>query len=560
VNNPGDLGTSPSQQSEVSWLTKLSTQAKVGWQIFWGETRTRILVWYVLILTFAIGISIPLFRQLLFADIDARVRREMAEELEDFRNLLVSNYDFESHESNDYETDSQTIKINEINASHSAQITSRIPLSLKSLQAEAALKQLFVDTYLSHNVLEDGITPPTTEAALKQFFDAYMAHRIPDDDVYFIAFVGEQFYKSSPSGRPPDLGEDSFLIPDWAQQTQPEQGEQTSENPDVGSILYLVEPIQYQNQPLGVFVIAHTTAGERAEGLAATLIAGQVAVGVLLLALLLVWMASGRVLQPLQALATTVESVSESDLARRLPVKGKGELARLATQFNDMMNRVETAFVSQREFVNDAGHELRTPITIIRGHLEVMEADSLDQQETLVLVIDELDRMSRFVDDLILLAKAERPDFLHLETVDVSILTQELFAKAQALAPRKWRLEDVAQGQIVVDRQRITQAIMNLAHNATQYTKESDTITLGSAISKGKVHFWVQDTGEGIPLTDQVRIFERFARAAHQPRRSEGAGLGLSIVKAIAVAHGGEINLRSQYGKGSTFAIVLPLR
>jgi signal transduction histidine kinase len=114
-------------------------------------------------------------------------------------------------------------------------------------------------------------------------------------------------------------------------------------------------------------------------------------------------------------------------------------------------------------------------------------------------------------------------------------------------------------GQIIVDRQRITEAVMNLAQNATQHTAKSDTISIGSAIAKGKVHFWVRDTGQGIPLVDQKRIFERFARTSKSRRCSEGAGLGLSIVRAIAEAHAGKVLLRSQLGKGSMFTIVLPL-
>lgn len=533
MNSPDDRPISPPSIPELP-LLKSNTlwHLRDRWHAFWGEARTRILVWYILILTSTIGISVPLFRQLLFANIDTRVRREMMEELEEFRSLLAGTTNFEDHDYGDHKTDHQKTSLEKIQTLQSAQIVHSGDLRFKA---------------------------PNTKEQLKQFFDVYMAHRVPEDEVYFIAFVDGQFYKSSPRARPTDLREDSVLMRRWARQTQAEQSEQLSEDPNIGSILYLVEPIQFRDQRLGVFVIAHSTAGERSEGLEATLIAAQVAGVVLLLALLLVWLAVGRVLQPLQTLVTTVKAISESDLTRRLPVQGEGELARLATQFNDMMNRVETAFNSQRNFVNDAGHELRTPITIIRGHLELMDVDSVEQQETLALVMDELDRMNRFVDDLILLAKAERPDFLQIETIEVETLTQELFAKVQALAPRNWVLEEVARGQITVDRQRLTQAVMNLAHNATQHTKKTDTITLGSAIGKGKVHFWVRDTGTGIALADQKRIFERFARATHQRRQSEGAGLGLAIVKAIAIAHRGKVTVRSQLGEGSTFAIVLPL-
>jgi signal transduction histidine kinase len=146
-----------------------------------------------------------------------------------------------------------------------------------------------------------------------------------------------------------------------------------------------------------------------------------------------------------------------------------------------------------------------------------------------------------------------------LETVDIAVLTEELFTKATALAPRNWQLDTVAKGRMVADRQRLTQAVMNLAQNATQYTTEDGSIFIGSKITKNKVSFWVQDTGEGIIPADQERIFERFARAAASRRRSEGAGLGLSIVRAIAQAHYGNIFLKSKLGTGSTFRIVLPL-
>jgi signal transduction histidine kinase len=182
-----------------------------------------------------------------------------------------------------------------------------------------------------------------------------------------------------------------------------------------------------------------------------------------------------------------------------------------------------------------------------------------EREETLALVMDELDRMGRFVNDLLLLAKAERTDFLQLETINLQTFTEEIYAKATALADRQWQLTSVASGTLVGDRQRLTGAILNLAQNATQHTKTTDIIELGSVLLRSSVRFWVRDAGEGISPTDQARIFDRFARAAHSYRRSEGAGLGLAIVKAIAESHGGTVELVSQLGIGSTFTLVLPL-
>ncbi|WP_421657698.1 sensor histidine kinase [Leptothermofonsia sp. ETS-13] len=498
------------------------TSLKPYWQHLFGEARTRILLWYVLIFALVFLAGIPAFRYWLFQRVDERVRQGMAEEMETFYSLI--NRDYKFLQSLD-DSDSENLE--------------RLKENLKTTHAD--------------------IIPPNSKEDLTEFFRQYLLYRIPKDDTFLITFVDGKFYKSSPRARPEALSKDGDLVQQWKDQTRPSQGEVEVSDPSVSKILYMVEPVQINGQTRGVFVVAHATAGERAEILEALLVVVQVFVVLFLIALLLTWFAAGRVLAPLRTITSTAQTISETDLSRRLPVRGRGELAELAATFNGMMNRLEIAFDTQREFINDAGHELRTPITIIRGHLELMGNDPAEQQETLALVVSELERMSRLVDDMILLAKAERADFLHLETVDVAELTQELFTKAKALEDRDWQLDNSARGRIVVDRERITEAIMNLAQNATQHTQPEDTIAIGSAIAKGKVRFWVRDTGEGIPLPDQKRIFERFARAANSRRRSEGAGLGLSIVKAIAEAHSGQVLLRSKLGSGSMFTIVLPL-
>ena len=326
-----------------------------------------------------------------------------------------------------------------------------------------------------------------------------------------------------------------------------------------GPLLWLSSPIQNQRGEVrGTFVVANFPTGERREIEDAISVARQVSVAVFILASLLAWALVGRVLAPLRLLNETARSMTESDLSRRIPVTSDDEVSQVASTFNDMLDRLEIAFATQRQFVDDAGHELRTPITVIRGHLELLGDDPRERQETIALVMDELDRMARIVNDLLLLAQSQEPNFLNLETVEVASLTAEVHAKAQALGPRTWALEPIGKGVIVADRQRLTQALMQLAQNAVQHTSENDSVDLGCSLHNGEARFWVRDSGPGIPLEDQDKIFERFTRSRDRRRQRSGAGLGLSIVKAIAEAHHGRVELWSRPKMGSTFEVVVP--
>ena len=329
-------------------------------------------------------------------------------------------------------------------------------------------------------------------------------------------------------------------------------------NTPEGRVRYIAVPVRAGGETAGVFVITSAVGEDAADVTEAIQVAAGVALAVLLLVSVIGFVAAGRVLAPLRELDSAARAIGSSDLTQRIEVEGDDEIAELGRTFNAMLDRLEAAFSSQREFISDAGHELRTPITIIGGHLELMPDDPEERRETLALVRDELDRMGRFVDDLLTLAKAERPDFLRVRDVDVDELTEELMAKAQALAPRAWELGGIGVGQVRADRQRLTQAMMSLAQNAVEHTREGDRIAIGSELEPGRLRMWVEDDGPGIPAADQERVFERFARGDAE-RRSEGAGLGLAIVRAIAEAHGGRVRLRSAPGEGSRFTLELPV-
>lgn len=401
-----------------------------------------------------------------------------------------------------------------------------------------------------------GRDPQTAEpfgTDIEAIFDTFLSRNVPDSGETALAFVGTELYRTTPTPGPPL---DARRLRRAATIQRPRRGTVES---DSGDLRYAAVPISAGGERLGAFVVTAEIERERQEVVDSVQVAAGVSIGVLAIASLLAWIIAGRVLAPLRELRDTARSISDTDFTRRIEVKGHDEVAELGRTFNDMIDRLEGAFASQRAFVSDAGHELRTPITIIRGHLELLGDDPQERADTIDVVTDELDRMSRFVDDLLTLAKSERTDFLRPGPVDLDELTEELLTKATGLAPRDWRLEGNAAGRITADRQRVTQAVMNLAHNAVQHTSEGDAVALGSALRDGEARLWVRDSGPGVPADQQQRIFERFARSGTSIRRSEGAGLGLAIVRAIAEAHGGRVELDSGEGTGSVFTVVLPI-
>ena len=268
------------------------------------------------------------------------------------------------------------------------------------------------------------------------------------------------------------------------------------------------------------------------------------------------WAVAGRLLRPVRVLASSARRIGREDLSERIPVTGEDDLAEMTRSVNEMLERLDGAFAAQRQLVDDVSHELRTPLTVISGHLQVMDtADQADVEEARDLTLDEAQRMNRVIDDLLTLATAEHPQFLRPEPTQVEALTGEIFEKITGLGERAWSLEAYARGRVVVDRQRVTQAMLQLAANAVKFSEPGSTIVVGSRTVPDGVELWVRDEGPGIWEEDRERIFERFGRAESS---KPGAGLGLPIVAAIAQAHGGEVRCDSEVGKGSTFTLWLP--
>lgn len=406
--------------------------------------------------------------------------------------------------------------------------------------------------------LSTGNDPDTGEpfeGRVRRIFDVFLERNIPARHEAQLTFVDGEAYLRSRAVVPYRLDLDPALVEQWSSLTRSERGQVDT---PAGPVEYLAVPLHEGNDAKGVFVVAIFRALWLEEIAPAVFGAAAVGALVVLIGSLLAWRLADRILVPVKKVTTAARGISESDLQGRIEVSGNDEIAHLSQTFNEMLDRLEEAFMTQRRFIDDAGHELRTPVTIIRGQLEVLGDDPQERAKTLDIVMDELDRMSRFVNDLLLLARAQHPDFLSFEMVDVGGLSDELFAKATSLADRKWAVDAVGRGVIVADRQRVTQAMMQLAQNATQHTSAGDEVAIGSSVLNGDARLWVRDSGRGISLNEQRVIFDRFSRGS-RGRGEDGAGLGLSIVKAIAEAHHGTIEVESTPGHGSTFTMVLPV-
>jgi two-component system OmpR family sensor kinase len=275
-----------------------------------------------------------------------------------------------------------------------------------------------------------------------------------------------------------------------------------------------------------------------------------------------------RALQPLSRVTETALQVTRADdLSRRIPVRGivDDEVGKLITAFNDTMSRLEKLFATQRRFVADIGHELRTPLTVIRGNVDLMRRMGVQDEQSLRSIELEVDRLSRLVQDLLILAQAESGKLpMDRRRVELDTLLLEVFNQAHVLAADRVSMEIGKIDQVIVcgDRDRLKQVVLNLVANAIKYTSDGGKVTVNLSKLEGQALFSVKDTGAGIPTADLPHVFERFYRGDKSRSRSKdgaGFGLGLSIAYWIVRNHGGDIDVKSKVNKGSTFIVRLPL-
>lgn len=263
-----------------------------------------------------------------------------------------------------------------------------------------------------------------------------------------------------------------------------------------------------------------------------------------------------RLLRPLRQMRETATRVSAHALSERIPVVGRDDVADLARTMNAMLDRLDGALDSQRRLLSDVGHELKTPITIVHGHLEVMDAASeTDVRETRTLVLDELDRMGRLVQDLGDAAALHGVTPVHRAPVDIADLLAQVYRKAQGITGAEVSLGRVTEGVALIDGTRIQQALLQLAQNAVSYG--GGKVTLNNRFVGSDLELSVRDFGPGVPDELKETVFERFRRGPASDDIA-GSGLGLNIVQLIARAHGGTVSVADAAGGGALFVIRLP--
>ncbi|HJW91199.1 MAG TPA: HAMP domain-containing sensor histidine kinase [Anaerolineales bacterium] len=280
------------------------------------------------------------------------------------------------------------------------------------------------------------------------------------------------------------------------------------------------------------------------------------------------WLSTSRALSPLKAVTNTALQITRADdLSRRIYYQGSphDEVGQLIAAFNQTLSRLENLFNTQRRFVADVGHELRTPLTVIKGNVDLVRRLGEADQESLDGIESEVDRLTRLVGDLLLLAQAESGKLpLDRRLVELDTMVLEAMQQMRVLARDRlsMRLGEIDQVLVCGDQDRLKQVLVNLIGNAIKYTPPGGEVIVGLGKEGNQAKLTVSDTGPGIPAEDIPHVFERFYRGEKSRTRTrdgKGFGLGLSIAYWIVRNHGGRIEVNSRPGQGSTFCVWLPL-
>jgi heavy metal sensor kinase len=331
---------------------------------------------------------------------------------------------------------------------------------------------------------------------------------------------------------------------------------------ETGRLRVLTEPIVVGGTRIGTFRVADplTSVDQALESLRNRFIA--VGLGALILSVIIaIWLAN-LISRPLRRMAAVASAVDSGDLSHRIDYRGDDEVGVLAEAFNHMLDRLEEGFRLQRDFVSDASHELRSPLTVLRGRIEQL-ADHAGDRETVAAEADELmrevRRMERLTDDMLTLAKAERGGLVQRRRVPIDDFVEDLRRDLPLLGPRHYSVESSVHGDLEADPDRLAQVLRNMVTNAVRHTAADGHIDISIRSENGSAVFAVSDDGTGIEPDQLGRIFDRFHRTDEGRSRAEGgSGLGLAIARAIVEAHGGTIAAESPPGAGATIRFSIP--
>jgi signal transduction histidine kinase len=336
---------------------------------------------------------------------------------------------------------------------------------------------------------------------------------------------------------------------------------------DGQSLRVLSVPLQVGQRPAGTLMVgAELALVDLIQRYILTVMVWGLLAAVLLVGLS-VWRSTYRALEPLEEVSDTAVQITKADdLAMRIPYRGpkNDEVGQLIQAFNQTLEQLEDLFNTQRQFISDVSHELRTPLTVIKGNLDVLREIECIDHESFDTINEEVNRLSRLVNDLLYLAQAESGQ-LPLEEQEVALdtLMLEVYQQALTLAGESIQVEIEALDQVLVqgDQDRLKQVLLNLVSNAVKYTPAGGEVRLKLWKDQRSAYFAVRDTGPGIKAEDLPHIFKRFYRTEKARTRSKdsGFGLGLAIAYWIVEHHRGEIKVDTEVGRGTTFTVRLPL-
>ncbi len=389
------------------------------------------------------------------------------------------------------------------------------------------------------------------------FARSYLSsHVVSNQHILFINIFGHTVLGSAGSSQVIGLDRVSTLLANPPRTT-------TFVTSTLKSTPYLVmgSPIIENGNVLGSLVgVTSLSELQRQEG-QVMLLAGTEALVALIFSIAAGYFLLRRVMHAVGKVTETAVEISRGDLDRRIDLRGQSdEVGRLALAFDEMISRISHTMDSQRRLLADVSHQLKTPLTVIRGNLELVsrskDLDKGELDEVIGVVISETDYMKTMLDGLLMLERMSEGGSIDEQIVDLRSFISEVFTSALTLGKRDWHLGDVPDLLVRLDGPKVRGALLNLLDNAEKATTEGEFVSLSVVSHNGYLDMSVADSGSGIGAEYLGRIFERFERGSSRDQR--GAGLGLAIVQAVAKAHGGTVKVDTVIGSGSTFTMRFP--